>query len=263
MRYLRLIGRFIRASLQQELAYRSNFYIAILHSLLGLGTGVLGVLVLFGQIEQVRGWDMAGALVLLGVYLTVEALRRLFIGPGLDSLAGMDGDVWTGGLDFTMLRPLNTQFMVTFRQWRFLALFDLALGVGVIASAVARSGQSVTTGQMLSFAVALGAGIVVLYAILLAFTAVIFWSPGLLLTWVFGGIMQMARYPVGLYPGGLRLLLTWVVPVGLITTVPAEALTGRLAPGMLAGSVALALALLVGASALFQIGLRRYASASS
>jgi ABC-2 type transport system permease protein len=111
--------------------------------------------------------------------------------------------------------------------------------------------------------VALGAGIVVLYAILLAFTAVIFWSPGLLLTWVFGGIMQMARYPVGLYPGGLRLLLTWVVPVGLITTVPAEALTGRLAPGMLAGSVALALALLVGASALFQIGLRRYASASS
>jgi ABC-2 type transport system permease protein len=57
--------------------------------------------------------------------------------------------------------------------------------------------------------------------------------------------------------------LTWVVPVGVITTVPAEALTGRLAPGMLAGSVALALTLLLGASALFRVGLRRYASASS
>ena len=222
MRYLWLIGQFIRVSLQAEMAYRSNFYISILHSLLGLGTGVMGVMVLFGQTETVRGWDMAGTLTLLGVYLTAEALRRLFIGPGLDSLAGMEGDVWTGRLDFTLLRPIGTQFMVTFRQWRFLALIDLALGLGVIVHSVARAGQTITAGQALSFAVALGAGIVVLYAILLAFTALIFWSPGLLLTWVFGGIMQMARYPVGLYPGWLRLVLTWVVPVGIITTVSAR-----------------------------------------
>ena len=71
----------------------------------------------------------------------------------------------------------------------------------------------------------------------------------------------MARYPVGLYPGWLRLLLTWVVPVGIMTTVPAEALTGALSPSRLAGSTALAL--LIGASALFRFGVRRYASASS
>ncbi len=98
---------------------------------------------------------------------------------------------------------------------------------------------------------------------MLAFTALVFWSPGLMLTWVFGGVMQMARYPVGLYPGWLRLVLTWVVPVGVITTVPAEALTGHLPLAMLAGAVALAVALLLGASALFRVGLRRYASASS
>ena len=73
----------------------------------------------------------------------------------------------------------------------------------------------------------------------------------------------MARYPVGLYPGWLRLVLTWVVPVGVMTTVPAQALTGSLSPGALLGACALALALLVGASALFRTGLRRYASASS
>jgi ABC-2 type transport system permease protein len=71
------------------------------------------------------------------------------------------------------------------------------------------------------------------------------------------------RYPVGLYPGWLRLVLTWIVPVGVMTTVPAEALTGTVSPGMLLGSGLLATALLVGASALFRFGLRRYASASS
>ena len=37
----------------------------------------------------------------------------------------------------------------------------------------------------------------------------------------------MGRYPVGLYPGWLRLVMTWIVPVGVMTTVPAQALTGE------------------------------------
>jgi ABC-2 type transport system permease protein len=103
----------------------------------------------------------------------------------------------------------------------------------------------------------------VLYAILLAFTAMVFWSPGFLFTWVFSGVFQMARYPLGLYPGWLRLVLTWIIPVGLITTVPVQALTGDLEPAMLGGSLALAAGLLIAASWLFRVGLRRYASASS
>jgi ABC-2 type transport system permease protein len=73
----------------------------------------------------------------------------------------------------------------------------------------------------------------------------------------------MARYPLGLYPGWLRLVLTWVVPVGVMTTVPAQALTGELPVGVLIGSVGLAAGLFAAASALFRFGLRRYASASS
>ncbi len=71
---------------------------------------------------------MPAALALLGVYLTVSALRGLFIGPGLESLAGMDGEIWSGAFDFTVLRPVDTQFLVSVRKWRLFALFDLRLG---------------------------------------------------------------------------------------------------------------------------------------
>ena len=50
--------------------------------------------------------------------------------------------------------------------------------------------------------VLLFAALTLLYAILLTFTALVFWSPGFLFTWLFNGIFQMARYPVGLYPAG-------------------------------------------------------------
>ncbi len=263
MQSLKLIKSFAQASLQEELAYRSNFFISVLNSLLNLGTGVLGLVVVFGQVETIQGWTLNGTLALLGIYLTVSALRALFIGPSLESLAGMDGEVWSGQLDFTLLRPRNTQFLASFRRWRLLSLFDLVLGLGVLIVAVAGLRQTVTVSHLIAFVITLGAGVTILYAILLTFAGLVFWSPGVLFTWVFDGLFQLARYPVGLYPGWLRLVLTWIVPVGVITTVPAEALTGTLSIEMLIGSVVLAIMLLIVASLIFRAGLRRYASASS
>ncbi len=263
MYYLRLIGHFMRASFQEDAAYQANFVINLLHSILNLATGVLGVMVLFGQVEAVNGWSMPATLALLGVYLTIGALRSFFIGPSLEAMAGMDGEVWTGQFDFTLLRPVNKQFLASFRRWHLFSLFDVALGLGVIGVAVAQLGQTLTAARVLAFLAMLVASVSIVYAILLAFAGLTFWSPGVLFTWIFDGLFQMARYPVGLYPGWLRLVLTWVLPVGLITTVPAQALSGALSIEMLAGSIAIAGIFLVGASVLFQVGLRRYASASS
>jgi ABC-2 type transport system permease protein len=263
MHYLRMIIAFIRASIQEETIHRANFWINLLHSCLNLATGVLGIYVLFGQVETIQGWSFDGVLALLGVYLTVQALRRLFIGPSLDALGGMDGEIWKGSLDFTLLRPVDVQFLASFRKWRPFALFDLLLGLGVVGLAAGRLQAHSSLPQLAAFILSLAAGLVILYSILLIFTALIFWSPGVLFTWIFDSILQMARYPLGLYPGWTRLVLTWIIPVGVITTFPAQALSGVLQPEGLLLSLALAGLLLAGASLFFRRALRRYASASS
>ncbi len=263
MHALRLVRCFFEASAQTVLAYSADFWLSLIHSTLNLGTGVLGLMVLFGQVRTVHGWDFPTTLTLLGVYLILGALRGLAIGPSLEALAGMDGEVWSGRLDFTLLRPVDTQFLASLRHWRPLALADLALGLAVLVLATQQLGQTLTLIRLLSFGLALVAGLTILYALLLAFAGLVFWSPGFLFTWIFDAFFQMARYPVGLYPGWLRLVLTWIVPVGLMTTVPAQALTGALAPETLLGSLGVAAGSVLGASVLFRSGLRRYASASS
>jgi ABC-2 type transport system permease protein len=263
MRYFRLTGQFIKASFQEEAAYRANFYISLLSSVVNLATGVLAVLVLFGQVESILGWTLPSTLALLGVYLTVGALRGLVIGPSLEALAGMDGEVWTGQFDFTLLRPVSTQFLASVRKWRLFALVDLVFGLVVMGAAVVLLHQALTPAGITAFLLTLLSGVAILYAILLFFAALVFWSPGFLFTWVFNGIFQLARYPLGMYPGWLRLVLTWVIPVGLITTIPVEALNGVLSSAMLAGSVALAAAMVLVSSYLFRFALRRYSSASS
>ena len=263
MQYLRLIRTFMEVSVQEEVAHRANFSLSVLNSLLALMVGLMSLGIVYGQVDDLHGWDYASAQAVLGVFLVVGALRGLVMGPSLDSLAGMDGEVWRGEFDFTLLRPVRTQFLVSVRKWRLLALFDLLLGGLVLVTAVSNMQATLTIPQLFAFLLALTAGLLILYAILLAAASLVFWNPGFMITWVFDSIFQMARYPVGIYPGWLRLVLTWVIPVGIITTVPAAALSGELLPGLLAASLLFALLLVSGASLLFRTGLRRYASASS
>jgi ABC-2 type transport system permease protein len=263
MIYFRLMRRFWEASLQEEAAYRANFFFSILYSLLNLLTAAAGIWILFSQVESVRGWDFAGTLALLGVYLTASALRGLVIGPSLEALAGMDGEVWSGAFDFTLLRPVSTQFLASFRRWRPLALFDLLLGLGVLVGAVSQMDGALPLERLPAFALALASGVAVMYALLLGFSALVFYSPGVLFTWLFNAVFQMARYPLGLYPGWVRLVLTWVIPVGVITTLPAQAFTGALHGWGVVGFALLAALLVLVASAAFRGGMKKYKSASS
>ncbi|QBD81944.1 hypothetical protein EPA93_40595 [Ktedonosporobacter rubrisoli] len=263
MRYLRLVLAFIRISLQEDMAYRTNFFISVLSTLLNLGTGIAGIAVLFGQIKTLHGWNFPATLVLLGVYLLVGAVRRLVIGPSFDALAGLEGELWLGRFDFTLLRPVNTQFLISLRHWQLFSVVDILLGLGTLITGCILLGERVTLTNLLAFLVTLIVGLLILYALLLLLTGLLFWSPGFLFTWIFDALFQIARYPLDFYPDWVRTILTWIVPIGIITTVPAQALTGALSPPLFVGGLLLAGVLLAVASLVFWHGLRRYASASS
>ncbi len=261
--YLRLIGLYLRTAIQREMAHRANLAINLLNTTLNLGAGLAGVAILFGQVQTIHGWAFPQALALLGVYLLVGALRDLCIGPSLDSLGGLGGDVFQGSFDFTLLKPAPAQFLVSCRAWRPWALGDLALSLGVLAVALVRLGAQLGPLEVAAFLVALAASMTIVYAVLLLLASGAFWYLGTPLMWIFGSLFQMGRYPVGIYPGWLRLLLTWVVPVGFITTVPAEALAGQASAATLLSGIGLAAGLLVAASLFFRASLRRYVGASS
>ena len=263
MHYFRLIGEFFKVSTQAEMAHRANFFIRILNALLNLATGVLSLTVIFNQIETIKGWDLPSAMALLGVYLLLAALRGLFISPSLESVSGMDGEIWQGTFDFTLLRPIDKQFLVSFRHWRVLMLFDLILALGVLGIAIHLLGNSLDFLTALQFLLTLVAGITLLYSALLAFSALVFWNSGFLFTWIINDLFRLARYPVGLYPGWLRLILTWIIPVGLMTTIPAQAISGNLSWQWMILTLIFTLGALIGASWLFRQGLKRYTSASS
>ena len=83
------------------------------------------------------------------------------------------------------------------------------------------------------------------------------------LTYLFGSIFDAARWPSTVFRGALRLVFTFVVPLALMTTYPAEALLGRLDALTMLTSIAGSLAFAVVARSVWLFSLRHYSSASS
>ena len=120
------------------------------------------------------------------------------------------------------------------------------------------------------FALTLLAGGAIIYSFFLVMATVSFWFlriENILV--IFGDAYQAARWPIGIYPQWLQFILTFVVPVAIAVTVPAEAVVGRLTAERVALSLAVALFSLVALFALaasrfvWSRGLKRYSGASA
>ncbi len=117
MRYFKLIVIFIQAAFQNESAYRMNFFMNFLSAGLSLAGGIGGIYILYVNNEVLNGWTMTETLAVLGVYMLVQAVKNIVIGPSMNKLGGLDGEIENGTFDYTLLKSISTQYYVSVREW--------------------------------------------------------------------------------------------------------------------------------------------------
>ena len=261
MTYLRLLWTFFRVGILSELAYRVNFVVQLFQSLLGLITALGGLAVIFAYTDHLGGWRPDELVALVGVYFLVGGAIRLVIQPSMERLIE---SVREGTLDFTIIKPEDAQLLVSVQQVQIWKLIDVVMGFVVLAVALVRLGAAVGFWQAMAFAVALLSGGAIVYSFWLILATSSFWFvkvENILV--VFQSMYEAGRWPVSLYPQWLRFALTFIVPVAFATTVPAEALAGRLTWQTLVGAVALASAMLIVSRLFWRVGIRQYSGASA
>ena len=260
-RYLRTLRRFWGTAAAGQMEYQLNLLIELL-AMAGNLAGSLFVLSLFfRQGEGLGGWSWPAAQVVLGAYTVLDGLTSTLLRPNLSRIVT---HVQEGTLDFVLLKPIDSQFWLSLRSVSPAGLPELLVGLGLMLWAAPQAGAVLTPVPLLLTAVLLGSAAVILYALwfVLATTSIWFvktWNA----TEVLRAALTAGRYPISAYPPALRMVFTLVLPVTFLTTVPAEALLGRLAwPWALASALVAILALSI--SRLFwRFALRFYTSASS
>lgn len=262
-RLVRFLGAAFGVALQQQLAHRTNLAVALVTTAFG-ASGTIGALAaVYAHVERLAGWRFGEAVVLLGIYLVVTALLETFVWPNLQWFGDQ---VKNGTLDDILLTPVPSLFLASFRSCHPLALSNALIGAGIAAGGVLALGQDaslVTPANVIACLLLILAGTIVAWALRLLMACIAFWSPGLEPAMFYAGAWQLGRYPLDVYAPWVRTLLTYVIPVAYVSTLPALTLTRGADPLVLLGGVVAATVAVGLVGLVWQAGLRRYTSATS
>ncbi len=259
---LKLIQTFLKVNLQIAFAYRADTYINILLNLMWLGWELLGLNIIFSNTDTLAGWGPGQLVALLGVFRLVNALMSTVIWPATEKF---NSSVRDGTLDYTLLMPANSLFLVSFSRIVVWRVWDFLLGIVLIVIGIQMTGGAATTApNLLAFIVLSVSGATVIYSLWVVLIAMTFWFIKFdNNVTILQALLDAGRYPVGVYPPWLRLIVTFIVPIAVATTVPLQGLRGDLLAWQVLLFLGIGAASLAIASLVWKAGVRKYSGASS
>ena len=126
------------------------------------------------------------------------------------------------------------------------------------------SGTAATSLNLPGFLLLTGSGMLIIYSLWIVMIALTFWFIKFdNNVTILQALLDAGRYPATVYPLWLRLIVTFVVPIAVATTVPLQALRGELSSGQVLLFLGIGLAAFLVASQVWKAGVRRYSGASS
>ena len=260
--YLGIYAALWRNSVVREMGFKANFLLWILVEFLWFALQLCFFNVLYSHTDQIGDWTRWQAVLLVG---TSHLIQQLFQAFFLVNCAEISDLVQSGKLDFMMLLPVNTRFLLSLRKVDLGAFVNAATASVVIVYALVQLGYTPGFGQILGFVALVGGGILIHYSLMFLLASVSFWTvraQGVVHGYY--NLFNIARYPDSAYQGTFRKVFTFVLPMLLVSNVPAKLLLNRLSnPWEILWLILVGGACAVVSEIGWRVSVRRYTSASS
>lgn len=258
-RHFKLIKLFWTTTIAAALEYRLNFLFAAISSLGGLIGSLFGLSLFYRNSYQFAGWNWEQSLLLVGIFTLLEGIATTFLAG---SLGKIYKHVEQGTLDFILLKPVSSQFWLSTHSLSIWGIPDILFGLSVILYA----GSKLGLGPMnyLAGILPIVSAIMILYSIWFMMSATSIWFTKIYnLTEVLKGLLEAGRFPIAAYPSAYQFFFTFIIPIGFITTVPAEAILNRVSSETSIISLLIASLLFIISNRFWIFALKFYTSASS
>ena len=260
-RYWRIYVACVRNCLVRELEFRTHFVFSAATS---LGWAFLSLVLaglVFTNVRDVAGWDLDRMFILTGTFVLVIYTRNFLFERSMFRLSEM---VNKGELDFVLIKPISSQFLVSMRYVDFNELPGIVVAIVSILVGVQRVGLRPSPLDVALYLLLVVCAVLAIYAVWFMTVTLTIWAERINnVGHLVPAITSLARVPSDVFRGPLRLLVTFVIPIALISTLPSEALLGVLEPWIAPYQVGLTCLLLWASHRFWNYSLRRYSSASS
>ena len=246
----------------REMAFKSNFILWIIVDLLWFALQVCFIAVLYQHTDSIGTWTQWQVVLLIAASNFIQQIFQAFFLVNLTNLSEL---VRNGKLDFLLLLPANTRFIVSLRQLDLGGFVNAGAAACVMAYAIYRLGLQPTALQFAGFLALCLMGVLIHYSLMLLLAAVCFWTVKAQgIVWGYYNLFQIARMPDEAFRGLFKAFFTLAIPMLLVSNVPTRVLADKVAsPGQLVLMLAMVLVCLALSELGWRASLRRYTSASS
>lgn len=267
--YGRVLWTFFRNSLVREMTFRGNFVITVLTRMFWFAAQLTLFEIIYRKVPLVNDWSRYEYFAFMATGMLINAVIESFFMPNCANFSEL---IRTGNLDFALLKPIDTQFLVSFEKIDFAMLNQILLAGGLLGYSLYRLDATLTFEKVALYLLLLASGVTFLYSLMIALASTSVWfgrNQGLYDFWFY--VTIFARYPRSIYNSGspaadvLCGVFTYIIPILLVVTVPArELLSKGLQPSYLTliAIASSAVGLFV-SRRIFHWSLRNYRSASS
>lgn len=233
--YLRVFLTFARNSLVREMNFRANFLLETISSLGWVLMNVGFYVLLFEytpMIGRASGWGKYEFFVFLSTTLLVNSLVQALFMTNADELSEL---IRTGSLDFALLKPIDTQFLISLQRIDWSGAANFLFGLCLLGFSLGHLHYRPGMAQIVLYPAYVLCGVAILYALMISLSATSVWlgrNQTLFDFWFY--ITNFSRYPMEIYTGRvgtpLRHVFTFLIPVLIVVNVPARLLVRPLAP---------------------------------
>lgn len=260
--YFKIYAALWKNSVTRETMFKGNFLLWICVEVLWFALQLCFIGVLYLHTDSIGSWTKWQVVMLVGASHFIQQIFQAFFLINCTNLSEL---VRTGKLDFLLLLPINTRFVVSLRQVDLGAFVNATFGASVIAYAAHKLHFMPSLPHIVAFLALCLAGIVIHYSLMFLLATISFWTVRAQgIVWGYYNLFNIARLPDEAFQGPFRAIFTFAIPMLLVSNVPARVLADKLQS---VGSVLLLLGMSVICFAVSELGwrasIRRYTSASS
>lgn len=241
--YLRVFLTFARNSFVRDMTFRANFILQCISSVSYTAMNLGFYEIIFGHTKSIgfgTGWARSEFYVFLATVWIINSLVQAFFMPNAQEFSEL---IRTGNLDFALLKPIDTQFLISFTKIEWSSLANLMMGVGLLVYSVSNLTADPTRPLSLQpwmvgfYVLFLVVGVAIMYSVMVSLAATSIWlgrNQTLYNFWFY--LTNFYRQPMEIYQNGfwgwtMWGLFTFVLPILVVVNVPARLLARPLRPG--------------------------------
>ena len=232
--YRNVFFTFARNSLVRDMTFRGNFLLECVSSVSWVLMNVGFYLLIFLYSKQNglgSGWREYEFFVFLSTTYFINSLIQAFFMPNAQEFSEL---IRTGGLDFALVKPIDTQFLISLHRVSWSSLANFGSGAVLLTYSLfhlttrAENPLQLTVLQVVLYPVYILCGVAILYSLMLSLSATSVWlgrNQSLNNFWFY--ITNFSRYPMEIYSGNLagdvlQITFTFAIPVLVVVNVPAR-----------------------------------------